>query len=1363
MRNSLHSTARLRWLIAVGGLLWLSVMPLPAQVIPDSLGVSLSLPYIEIPIRLEAGQVMADTVIVPLELDNRWNEVGGLQVDIFFAGTGLSLDTIITTERTSGWRIDRVQLPERDISRLLLFDPAGSNISIGSGSIAELMVMINPEETLPDLTPIRIEAAAVSNPVGRALAVRTADGLLALGAAVELAGGEGEADHGETVVVPVEVSNTGPLTAIQFRLEWEARLLELVEVETTGRTSRFQLEWQVVEDSAIVSPGIRGAGAWIWLYGQSGRELEPGRGQILALTFKIAEKAYANYVPVEFLNVQVTDAGGCERMISRIIPAGVSIIPGYLDPPRNLTALSGQDGRVLLYWAPPAGEVVGEEALLLVDDDASQLGAPYVDVGGQMADDLTAAGYAFDYYIVATGSDGPKREALQQASCVIWVTGYEWGYYPTLTPTDQANLAAFLDQGGRVWLIGQDIIWDIGDDFMNTYFGTRTIAEDRGAPETLTGHAGSFLSGLEYSFAAPQSGEDYGDAITTNNPAAYGLVEGFTHFGAVVQERTAFWALEYGFILNRMERIEGIRRQLTAFGIETASLPGIGQVLVSEDSSRYAPRASSPIKAEVLAQGYSSVPDSLITLPAPDPLPKGRTLSLTGYNIYRDQELPVSRDSENQVASVAPDRLAFVDTAVNNGQEYTYAVMAQYQGQLESEPSNEVGATPASWVKFEVGKVAAMAGDRIAVPILVENDEPILGLRFEIREVPSGHLSNAQAVLGRHAPPDWIVSLERDTSSGSLSVVSFSPRLTTIAPGRGEVLQLLKDANAVEATTIRLEASDVVISDIHGDAYPTLTVDGSVDIDIPVVRLAISTGAPTEPGDTGYVSISMDNPRPVRAFQLVIRSTSDALQMVDIQGSSRLPSDAIIARTDLGNGAVRLITSSFSGVPIPAGRGSVAMIAYKVYPSAAEGLIGLDLEDVIISGEQGITLRQVTTPGSFPVGEVRAVFAPTRSEGEPGRSVTIPLGLASSEDLCGFEMTVDYDPRYLTFRSLEPLARIPNPEGLYAQVADETPGDIWSGGRVQLRYAPGDENPILAGTGPLLNLVYLLNSETPGDTTLRLSPGPVSALGCEERPVFAITQEGEIEIGRRFRETEHFSLDIEPTGVTHFIQIQRVTLGGVYLNSGDELAVIDTAGWIDPDGNIGSLVVGSGVIEPDGSVSITGIIGFGPDPISSVDTNQSEIHPGARTGSYIHFQAWDRETGREGRPGTDARYILGEGVWGENGGLTIAELVRVQEQAQPVPERLPDELEVEPNDPNPFSTETTIRFGLPKDTEVKVIIFDLMGRELITLHDGITSAGYHEVIWDGTDEEGETARDGMYFFQVRTSEETVTQKLVLMR
>ena len=86
-----------------------------------------------------------------------------------------------------------------------------------------------------------------------------------------------------------------------------------------------------------------------------------------------------------------------------------------------------------------------------------------------------------------------------------------------------------------------------------------------------------------------------------------------------------------------------------------------------------------------------------------------------------------------------------------------------------------------------------------------------------------------------------------------------------------------------------------------------------------------------------------------------------------------------------------------------------------------------------------------------------------------------------------------------------------------------------------------------------------------------------------------------------------------------------------------------------------------------------------------------------------------------------------------------------------------------PNDPNPFSDTTTIRFGLPGESEVKVTVFDLMGREVVTLHDGITAAGYHEVVWNGADKAGLVARNGMYFYQVRTPGRTITRKLLLMR
>ena len=62
-----------------------------------------------------------------------------------------------------------------------------------------------------------------------------------------------------------------------------------------------------------------------------------------------------------------------------------------------------------------------------------------------------------------------------------------------------------------------------------------------------------------------------------------------------------------------------------------------------------------------------------------------------------------------------------------------------------------------------------------------------------------------------------------------------------------------------------------------------------------------------------------------------------------------------------------------------------------------------------------------------------------------------------------------------------------------------------------------------------------------------------------------------------------------------------------------------------------------------------------------------------------------------------------------------------------------------------------------------VAVYDLLGRELVALHDGITAGGYHQVTWDGTDGHGRPARKGMWFYQVRTPEGAITRKMLLLR
>ncbi len=102
--------------------------------------------------------------------------------------------------------------------------------------------------------------------------------------------------------------------------------------------------------------------------------------------------------------------------------------------------------------------------------------------------------------------------------------------------------------------------------------------------------------------------------------------------------------------------------------------------------------------------------------------------------------------------------------------------------------------------------------------------------------------------------------------------------------------------------------------------------------------------------------------------------------------------------------------------------------------------------------------------------------------------------------------------------------------------------------------------------------------------------------------------------------------------------------------------------------------------------------------------------------------------------------------------VTISPATAVDEDG--VGRQMPNKFELMQNYPNPFNPETTIKFQLPHAGEVLITVFDVYGREVRTLIHGQWAAGYHSVVWDGRDRNGQIVASGMYFYQlaVRTIE-----------
>ena len=85
------------------------------------------------------------------------------------------------------------------------------------------------------------------------------------------------------------------------------------------------------------------------------------------------------------------------------------------------------------------------------------------------------------------------------------------------------------------------------------------------------------------------------------------------------------------------------------------------------------------------------------------------------------------------------------------------------------------------------------------------------------------------------------------------------------------------------------------------------------------------------------------------------------------------------------------------------------------------------------------------------------------------------------------------------------------------------------------------------------------------------------------------------------------------------------------------------------------------------------------------------------------------------------------------------------------------------NYPNPFNPTTTIAFTIPKTSQVYLGIYDISGKLIKTLIDAPIEAGYHTVMWDGTDDNGSSVASGVYFYKLKSKGYEKTKKMLLLK
>ncbi|NOZ56539.1 MAG: T9SS type A sorting domain-containing protein [Calditrichaeota bacterium] len=94
---------------------------------------------------------------------------------------------------------------------------------------------------------------------------------------------------------------------------------------------------------------------------------------------------------------------------------------------------------------------------------------------------------------------------------------------------------------------------------------------------------------------------------------------------------------------------------------------------------------------------------------------------------------------------------------------------------------------------------------------------------------------------------------------------------------------------------------------------------------------------------------------------------------------------------------------------------------------------------------------------------------------------------------------------------------------------------------------------------------------------------------------------------------------------------------------------------------------------------------------------------------------------------------------------------------------VPGRFELSPAYPNPFNSSTTLRIQVPHAARLRVVLYDVRGRQIRTLFDGFTRPQSLRLTWDGRSSNGRSCPSGIYLCRAQLGSHTQTRRILLLR
>jgi hypothetical protein len=90
-------------------------------------------------------------------------------------------------------------------------------------------------------------------------------------------------------------------------------------------------------------------------------------------------------------------------------------------------------------------------------------------------------------------------------------------------------------------------------------------------------------------------------------------------------------------------------------------------------------------------------------------------------------------------------------------------------------------------------------------------------------------------------------------------------------------------------------------------------------------------------------------------------------------------------------------------------------------------------------------------------------------------------------------------------------------------------------------------------------------------------------------------------------------------------------------------------------------------------------------------------------------------------------------------------------------------IDLNQNYPNPFNRATVIAYTLPRQSRIRMTIYNAAGQSVRRLVDGVQAAGYHRMSWDGRDNLGREVASGIYVYRLQADAVVMSRKMILLK